>query len=706
MATIAASREQIQEVQRLLIQLGQADVVADGELGPTTRHALESFQKQGGLPVTGEPDEATLAQLLEVTRRAQDADLSQSVHEVRAEVGSGSIDAWDIVEALLRMYDQYGAGGAPQILAVAPPSPSGKPKSVDAWLADVRTLYRPQPEGQLDGRKVIAGLAMLVPALHSHLSRGGFLEALEAEITALDGELSDAGRARRRSDAAPPLSDRPEHRDWLGRTPFVMLLAQVLKDEYELTKARAADGRREADSFMIHLEGPWGSGKSTLLNLLAEQLRLQDPPWLVATFNAWRNQRVGPPWWLLVKVVHRAALADRRIDAGTKFVLRARAVWWRVCLARHAIGWSVFAAVVLGALLAGGKLAANDPAGIALAALAALSATVGSARSLLSTFAAGLPRGSELFIRSTRDPMNTIRHRFQRMIRRIRRPVVIFIDDLDRCHSEYVVDLLEGIQTILRHAAVAYVVAADRRWLYDSYRELYKEHDTGNYDPGRPLGHLFLEKSFQLSASVPHLTDPKTYLNDLAHLRFDGAPLQAQTEARFAGLTTEEEILTEVATSQASRASDEQAIRQAAARRLATQELGQYAEHSLTRFAHLLEPNARSIKRLLNAYRPALLLRVLEGRPFETTAEKDAFVLWLIVTLRWPLLADFLAERPATADEILAGKLPAELLADTSRPYLGRMLGNEKAKKVLSGEGLDAALDTATLEGLLAEPSA
>ena len=53
------------------------------------------------------------------------------------------------------------------------------------------------------------------------------------------------------------------------------------------------------------MDGPWGSGKSTLLQFIGKDLTTQG--WLVVNFDAWRQSRVGPPWWSLLTSL-RAAL--------------------------------------------------------------------------------------------------------------------------------------------------------------------------------------------------------------------------------------------------------------------------------------------------------------------------------------------------------------------------------------------------------------
>ncbi len=61
---IGIYRETLRRVQVVLREGGHYQGGVDGLFGPNTRRALESYQKQVGLTVTGLPDQATLFKLL------------------------------------------------------------------------------------------------------------------------------------------------------------------------------------------------------------------------------------------------------------------------------------------------------------------------------------------------------------------------------------------------------------------------------------------------------------------------------------------------------------------------------------------------------------------------------------------------------------------------------------------------------------------
>jgi hypothetical protein len=234
---------------------------------------------------------------------------------------------------------------------------------------------------------------------------------------------------------------------------------------------------------------------------------------------------------------------------------------------------------------------------------------------------------------------------FNKLVRNTRKPIAVFIDDIDRCDSSYVVELLEGIQTLLRPAPVVYVVAGDRKWITSSFKKRFADFCEDIGVPGRPLGYLFLDKVFQLSTPIPRLSGTRRSgfwkqllgMADPTAVAIDVASLEAQAKEKLKGIRQHEEV--QALIDNTPQGLEQETIRAAAALHVASREATSAAEHRLERFDSLLERNPRSMKRLVNAYGLNRSLAYLEARdvPVETLAR------WTIIELRWPILADYLA---------------------------------------------------------------
>jgi hypothetical protein len=733
----AIANRHVRSAQLALQDAGFNPRQIDGIYGPNTERAVLAFQRARGLPTDGVIGPDTWNALIGVEDPASDADIlhsdadiSRSVDELRKRFHE-AVTAYVLVAELLSSHSEYGGNMAPSVKVGDAPE-GGESQTVDGWIKQVRPLFRPQDPGKLDGRKLVYGLALLHQELRGRLSENGFLRALEHEI-AVREQLSARGKALRKPDAVPTLSDRPAQVDLLGRKAFAKVLAGRLRDEFDRNKhlrlkpdsgrtsppyffkrnRRTERSERESDSFMLHLEGPWGSGKTSLLGFLKEELEQIPRPWLVVDFNAWKNQRAGAPWWLLISAVLRGAVRDKRTDKRRRRRLRLRALWWRLQLAKAEITVVVLALAVVGLLAWTGKLTGGDPVGILLGSISSVVAVVSGLHGLMNSVNGGSRQGAETFIRQTRDPMNTLHDRFNRLVRYINRPIAIFIDDLDRCRADYVVDLLEGIQTIFRDAPVAFVIAADRQWLYDAYAKVYGDYVKTGVDPGRPLGHLFLEKTFQLSTSVPRISPDeqrafwRRLLSPEEGPQLDPEALGHRADQDFAKLETEDRILDELDRRPGNTPEEKRAKREAAVRRLASPTLQRHIEHTLTPVAALLEPNPRAMKRLVNAYGVERAVQILEGRSAELEHPRELLALWTILRLRWPLLSDYLSEHPDTLEDLKKNATPESVEKNTDQPYLAMLFRDPAAGRVARGEakGLDGvALDSESLRFLIERP--
>jgi hypothetical protein len=388
------------------------------------------------------------------------------------------------------------------------------------------------------------------------------------------------------------------------------------------------------------------------------------------------------------------------------FVWRARADWIPTLTAAGLI----LAAVLL---MAGtpdfSETGANGLAKTAELGLKILTATF-AAGAVVVTFSRSLVFGSaraaQMYTDLRRDPLRPIVGLFQKVVNAIRRPVVVFVDDLDRCESPYVIELLEGMQTLFRAAPVTYVVAADRKWICTSFEQAYEAFGHTIGEPGRPLGYLFLDKMFQVSASIPRLS-PETqrrYWQGLLRTAASTDP-QALEETRKHAEAEALKTVGNVHTQEQLKAKidqvrhdpvQEHAMRAAAAKQITSGEAQLETEHRLQRFATLLEPNPRAMKRLVNAYGLHQATHFLEGR----RVSPDALARWTIIELRWPLLADVPAARPQSVVDVANGQAPA----DGSLPHgVAGLFGDEAVKAVLVGDRVRGApaLDEASIRQII-----
>lgn len=85
--------------------------------------------------------------------------------------------------------------------------------------------------------------------------------------------------------------------------------------------------------------------------------------------------------------------------------------------------------------------------------------------------------------------------------------IVLYIDDLDRCPPQRVVEVLQAIHIILSLRLFVVVVAVDSRWLLDSLTAIYRTQfpgGTATIDETRPQ--QYLEKIFQVPFTLTPMT--------------------------------------------------------------------------------------------------------------------------------------------------------------------------------------------------------
>lgn len=729
---------------KALLQLGDLSLDLDDLTSAETAYA--GAQEEGSK--AGDKDIADVAGgRLEIIARRLDARvppaISSSVRRASEPLGSDELPPSAFVAAILRLHPEYGGQRAGSVHLEE--AADATRRTVGDWLREVRSLFEEEKVPRLDGRAVIAGLALLDGDLRARLEDGRFLDALIGEFHEpleeiltprgvqlwrdREGRPASAAAETTESEETPTHTDNPARVDELGRKGFAKVLARriiVMRAEEKRNAQHLKDRKaRKGGSFLVHLHAPWGAGKTSTLNFLSDELRREG--WVVVSFNAWRHQRIVPPWWWLMAAIYSEALRElrtKRADRGERWLpaqTRALSLQAREWLWRLRGGWPGYLMLLLGAILVlvvwmtgffsglrDEDVWSLETAKGALVAAAAIVAPIltlwglvhAAGRWVFATSA----RGARRFMDNTRDPMRVVQDHVKDLIHWTGRDVVVLIDDLDRCKGPYVVELLEGIQTIFRDIPVAYVVAADREWLSDGYAAEYRKFVSVADEPGRPLGYLFLEKTFQISATLPPIGGQlHGFWSRL--LRSASLPSELQLEqarervaSELAGKGTEE--LWAAARAQAREAAeteteaavaDLQVVLETVAVEAAGRKAAEEAAHALEPFQDLLDPNPRAMKRLVNAYGIVRGSETLRGHNLERDrVAEQRTALWTILNLRWPKLGDHLSRYPDHVDTIGNGKPPREVAVDL-RP----LFDDPEVAAVVNGapKDVDARLD-------------
>lgn len=449
--------------------------------------------------------------------------------------------------------------------------------------------------------------------------------------------------------------------------------------------------------------------------------------WLVVEFNAWRRQDEGTPWWALMNAVISASekqlpFYDRRAvvrgDRRWRWLNGQGYEWWpalaiitTICLfylfvevtspsgtgpddtftktetyTTTSSGQSYQATDDSEAIISGADLTTKVEVSVTeekvetnllisvwndaktfIPVLVAFFGTIASIYGILKRLNRRQADTAEALMQLDLDPTQPLHDRFEQVIKDVNRPVAIFVDDLDRCNAAYLVDLLETFQTIYADVPVLYVVAADRDWIVSAYGQVYKDFAGDVSKPGQPLGHLFVEKIFQLSVTLPDLgsADRDQLLDALLG--------DAEPEPQAAA----EPFLVQIAESggdigrlsaivrSAKAAGAGPRVGQAAFTALQSEEGQTEIRHILRDYVDVMDPNPRALKRLVNdyTYRQGFLFLAGEDVP------SQPLIHWSILNQRFPYAAAEIA-----ADASLLTKSAREAweveAAAAKRPHL------------------------------------
>jgi len=251
--------------------------------------------------------------------------------------------------------------------------------------------------------------------------------------------VAAADRVAPAPESSHPFSaDRPigsKDEDLLGRAPFAENLA------------KAIEGWRGKDSLVIALYGPWGVGKTSLKNLVVEELNGKVA---VVEFNPWQwsaQDRIAQAFF-----EHLARGIARTADG---LLARWRARWVATRVRNYA------------------RLLDVAVAGLGLA---------GRIGRLLAAFVS----------RDAQRGLERAKARLTALLRRLDRPVLVVIDDVDRLTADEIRLVFQLVKANADFPNLVYLLLFDRGVI-----------EAALETPG-VSGREFLEKIIQVGFDVPH----------------------------------------------------------------------------------------------------------------------------------------------------------------------------------------------------------
>ena len=412
---------------------------------------------------------------------------------------------------------------------------------------------------------------------------------------------------------------------------------------------------------MIRLYGPPGSGKTTLLKLLRNTLTKSDRKFLVIEFNALQHELIEPTWWpLLDTVVSQSIKKESPVKWYRKNWIWIRDVFFHKISRRHRniliIAVVLFAVIGIDLLLTSKNTeslttttnSGNEFLSFINAHVAAIVALVGSIIGGIRAFGYSLlPNSSESakdLMKTNGDPMKSLNSYFKKLVRRIKNPIVILVDDTEHCRSDYKKEFFDAIKTLfIPQTNVVFVITTNKL-------SLYGEPNIGNLgdsivEIAKLYGYQTLNNIFDLSFRLPTLRneDKKRYFENLLGT-YQSETSEAieeskeHAQSKLASLNSNQEVLDFIKNE--TDLSKKQVLKEEATR-IFCAETESETLHYLKRYIAFMDSNPRSINQLVNSFQMWTAKIILSGKEL---VPPDKLARWLIITSRWPFFVDYLED--------------------------------------------------------------
>lgn len=262
----------------------------------------------------------------------------------------------------------------------------------------------------------------------------------------------------------------------------------------------------------IGVFGTWGTGKSTVLRLVERKLQDSDPGPIIIKFDAWLYQGFDDSKAALMEVVADRLFEEAKNDETLTDKVKSfsnRVNYFRALGMAADVGVGMALGVPPGLMTRAGSALGSIMSG-QLDAQNATDAigTVKDGSKAISGAWSKIIRPAEA--RTPPKEIEAFRSEFGDILTDLDRPLVLFIDNLDRCLPDVAIGTLEAIRLFLFIEGTAFVIAADE----DMVRHSVAKHFS---DPNAQHVRDYLDKVIQVPMRVPQVGpgDVRAYMYSL-----------------------------------------------------------------------------------------------------------------------------------------------------------------------------------------------
>lgn len=477
------------------------------------------------------------------------------------------------------------------------------------------------------------------------------------------------------------LSDSYSQTDLLGYTDYVKALANFITSP------------KTKKPITIGIDAAWGGGKTTLMRLLEKQLNPPKEKGKVQEhintvwFDAWKYDQQEMLWAAMVLEIFEQV--SNQFKWWQKIGLFIRVNWKRFDWTKFWLSFlkSIATTIFLFALGFGAfsilasflkkpwaetlQWVEDYSRVLAALGLASLAYTIfkDTTGIIVSPFNLGISQyAKKPDYKEKIGFLNKFTEDFKYVIASVTKngewPLVVFIDDLDRCSPTKAAEVIEAMNLLLDSEHCVFILGVDTAMLSRSIQAKYKDiqpfFDDGEYPSRLGLGRHFLEKIIQIDFHIPRPA-PKHFS------KFIDAQLGQTTDVEQKLIDKEQsEAENLIQAKQRSGKSSEEAKEAVVKERPDLEKVINDAVEAVEErtfendlevitaikdMAPYLNYNPRRIKRFINIFRLQALITYQRGF-LEKAISFDKLARWIVISMRWPDFIDFARRNTVLAQHV------------------------------------------------------